>query len=91
LEQKDNRGLLALVFGVLGIVTCQLFAPAAAYIGYAARRDAIARGEEPDGMATAGMVLGIVGTLLFALALVLVVVYFVFVFLVVGASVASGM
>ncbi len=90
-DQQDSRGVMALVLGIVGIMMCGVLAPVALFVGRSARNDAMAQGRQPDGMATAGMILGAVGSVLFALQIVLVSLYFVFVFGVVGVSVLSEM
>ncbi len=54
----------ALVLGILGLVLCSILAPFAWYIG------AKAYEETGDGMARVGQILGIIGTVLLAIAVV---------------------
>ncbi len=62
----SGRATTSLVLAILGFVCCQLFGPVAWYLG-AQERKAIRAGlSSPagEGFATAGMILGIVGTVL---------------------------
>lgn len=58
----------ALVLGILGLVVCSIFAPFAWYIGSQAYQDT------GDGMARAGQILGIIGTVLLAIGLLAAIV-----------------
>lgn len=63
---------MALVFGVLGVVCCGLFAPVAWYLGND-ELVAIDAGRLPEsnrGMAMIAKILGIIGTVLLCLALI---------------------
>lgn len=65
--KRSGRAVAALVLGIAGVVLCFLVVPAilAIVFGFLARRD-ISRSEgriEGGGMATAGIVLGVVGVL----------------------------
>lgn len=69
---KDNKqALWSLILGILGIVCCGLLAPVAWYMGRKEVQavDAGQSAQENRGMAMAGMVLGIVGTVLLILTL----------------------
>jgi len=68
----SSSSTTALVFGLLGILVCGIFAPLAWSIGGKARREAQAKGREPDGTATAGWVLGIIGTILLIISIVFI-------------------
>jgi hypothetical protein len=71
----SSRATTALVLGILGVVCCQLCAPFAWYMG-SKELKAIKSGASPQsaqGFAMAGMVLGIVGSILFILALLWIV------------------
>ena len=66
-EPASNRAIWSLVLGILGLILCGLLAPFAWWLGAAELRD-IKAGLSPDsgqGLATAGMVLGIIGTVFF--------------------------
>lgn len=67
----SGRATAALVVGIVGIVCCQLAGPVAWYLGNAELR-AIATGAAPaagEGLAKAGKILGIVGTILLVMVL----------------------
>lgn len=77
-RQSSNRAVLALVFGILGFTGCSCLAPFAWWLGAAERAD-IRRGVIPpdnQGLATAGMVLGIIGTVLMLVGLLALLVWF---------------
>ena len=79
---NEKNALLALIFGLIGISACQILAPAGWILGAKSRRKikesngALAG----DGFALAGMICGIVGTVV----LVMGILYFLFFILVFG-------
>jgi hypothetical protein len=84
---SDGRAVAALVLGVLGLVACGPFASVPAIVlGRSATRaiDASPGRLGGRGMATAGFVLGIVGTVVWALVILLVIGLFAF-----GAAVVN--
>jgi len=85
---NDSQATLALVLGILGVVCCQILAPVAIFIGNASRRRIQASGGTLGGagMATAGFVLGIVGTVI----LVLGVVYFIAIIIGAASTIQSS-
>jgi uncharacterized iron-regulated membrane protein len=73
--QKSNKGTIALVLGIIGIVCCGLLGPVAWILGRQ-ELNAIAAGQSPasgEGVAKAGMILGIIATVLLAFGLLWVV------------------
>ncbi|MGH9360704.1 MAG: DUF4190 domain-containing protein [Thermoanaerobaculia bacterium] len=63
-DKPSSQAVTALVLGILGFVCCQLVAPIAWYLGIQEQRS-IREGRSAaagQGFATAGMILGIVGT-----------------------------
>jgi len=76
----DSQATVALVLGILSVICCPLVGPVAFFIGNAARARIQMSGATVGGggMATAGMILGIFGTIF----LVLVILY--------GIAVAVG-
>jgi Domain of unknown function (DUF4190) len=61
---QSTQAVVALVLGILGLICCSLMAPVAWYLGVAEGR-AIREGRSPaggQGLATAGKILGIIGT-----------------------------
>ena len=71
-QATSSRATTALVLGIVGIVCCQLCGPFAWWMGKQ-EIAAIRAGTIPasnEGMAKAGMILGIVGTVLLGLSLI---------------------
>ncbi len=69
---NNSRATTALVLGIIGIVCCQLCGPFAWWMGKQ-ELDAVRAGSSPvsnEGMAKAGMILGIVGTVLLGLSFI---------------------
>ncbi len=75
-DQSDG-GTSVLIWGVLGIAFCQLCAPIAWLKGNAYVQSCQAMGVRPSSAGTAGRVLGMVGTALFALTFVVMIIAFV--------------
>lgn len=75
---EASQATLALVLGILGIVVCQVLAPAAWVIGNNELKaiDGGLRPPENRGNANAGKILGIVGTVLLGLGLIAIVLFF---------------
>ncbi len=73
--KTSGRATTALVLGILGFLCCQLCAPFAWYIGNQEIRAIKAGASAPSnqGFAMAGMILGIIGTILLVFALLWVV------------------
>ncbi len=76
--RNDSEATTIFILGVLGLVMCQILAPIAWVKGSNYRATCRITETQPNGLATAGWVLGIVGTvvmilsfLVFALAFVL--------------------
>jgi hypothetical protein len=70
--KKSNNAMISLVMGILGIVCCQLLAPVAWIMGKN-ELTAIAAGSAPaenEGLAKAGKILGIIGTILLIFSVV---------------------
>jgi hypothetical protein len=74
-EADDSRAVFSLVLGLLGLMMCQLFGPLAWYLGAAVRREDREEGRPPNTLATVGMVLGIVDTVLFVVQLLFFAVF----------------
>ncbi len=77
LPPPSNKPTLALVLGIIGVICCGLCAPFAWYIGKK-ELAAIQGGQAPAegaGLAKAGMILGIIGTILLLLSLVWVLLF----------------
>jgi hypothetical protein len=73
---NDSQATLSLVFGILGVVCCGVLAPVALFIGNSSRRRIQASGGALGGygLATAGFVLGIIGSALLAIYIVILIV-----------------
>jgi len=68
---QPHRGVLILVFGILGLVMCQIFSIVAWVMGKSDLAEMDAGRMDPEGrsLTKAGQILGIIGTLLFAVGL----------------------
>lgn len=75
-EMDPNRPVMIFVFGLISIIACQIFGPIAFLLGQKYRQECRERGIEPDGLATAGWVMGIVGSIFLLLGLVFFLIYF---------------
>ena len=66
------RSAIALILGILGVVACSIVAPFALVIGRGAVKEIDASGGQLGGrgMAQAGFILGIIGTVILALSLI---------------------
>ncbi|MBN2799995.1 MAG: DUF4190 domain-containing protein [Deltaproteobacteria bacterium] len=73
MEQNDNRPIIILVLGILGLVACQVFGPIAWIMGNNYRRSCIMEGTEPEQLGNVGRILGMVGTGLLILTFGLVI------------------
>ena len=83
-----DRAVPALVLGIIGIVLCPICAPFAWSMGGKVERDidASAGALGGRGIATAGRVLGIVGTVLLGVYVLVFVVWVVFIGLLIGGD-----
>ena len=92
-EPASSRAIWSLVLGILGLILCGLLAPFAWWLGASELRD-IKAGLSPDsgqGLATAGMVLGIIGTVFLAISCFVALVYLLFWIGIVGAGLAFSL
>ena len=83
---SSGRATTSLILGILGIICCGLLAPIAWYLG-SQELQAIAAGQSPaggEGLAKAGKILGIIGTVLLVLGVV-------WIFFAGGMAVIQGM
>jgi hypothetical protein len=64
---SSDDGLPVLIVGLIGIMLCQLAAPAAWVMGSAYEARCRARGEKPSSTGHAGKIVGIVGTVMLGL------------------------
>ena len=76
---RPHRGVTILVFGILGLVVCQLFVIAAWRMGDTDLEDMANGSMDPTGrdMTKAGRICGIVATALLAVQIIFVVVIFI--------------
>ena len=82
----DPRAVVALILGILGVVLCWIAAPFALVIGRSSLKeiDASAGGRGGRGMALAGYILGIIGTVILGLGILG------FVIAIIAAAATSG-
>ena len=83
-----SGAVAALVLGILGLIFCPLCAPIAWALGRGAEREIDASGGmlAGRGLATAGKITGIIGTVLLVLGILLLIV----VFVIIGTTVDDG-
>jgi hypothetical protein len=79
---SDGEATTIFVLGLCGLLVCQILAPIALIKGNTYRSTCRAMGVQPNGLATAGWILGIIGTVLLGLTLLWVL----FVFLAAAAG-----
>jgi hypothetical protein len=92
-EPASSRAIWSLVLGILGLILCGLLAPFAWWLGAAELRD-IKAGLLPDsgqGLATAGMVLGIIGTVFLVISCCGALVYLLLWIGLIGTGLAFGL
>ncbi|HWM92561.1 MAG TPA: DUF4190 domain-containing protein [Thermoanaerobaculia bacterium] len=85
-QSASTQAITALVVGILGVICCGLLAPIAWYLGNQ-EQQAIREGRSPaagQGFAQAGVILGIIGTILLVLTLL-------WIFFAGGMAILSGM
>ena len=72
---NDSQATLALVLGIVSVVCCSILGPVAIFIGNASRQRIQASGGTlgGGGLATAGFVLGIIGTVFLVLGIFYVI------------------
>jgi hypothetical protein len=75
--------IMALVFGFV-------FAPLGIYFGYRAKQEIAVSGEDGEGMATAGIIVGWVHCGLWALSILLIIVYFVIIIVFIGLAAGTA-
>ena len=71
-EKTSSKAVTSLVLGVLGLICCQLFGPVAWYLGRQELNN-IRQGvgaAKDEGVAKAGMILGIIGSVLLGLGII---------------------
>lgn len=88
---EPHRGALILIFGLIGIFACQPFSIAAWLMGGADMKKIRAGQMDPagEGLTQVGYILGIIGSILFALSIVLTIGAMIFIFVIAAASAAA--
>lgn len=82
-----SQATTVFVLGLLGVLLCQFLAPVAFIMGNKYKKACAMEGVEPEGLGTAGWVLGLVGSILLCLTFVILALYFVIIFVaVLGAG-----
>lgn len=71
--QNDSEATTIFVLGIVGITACGLCAPIAWAKGSTYRTTCAITGTAPNGLATAGWIMGIIGTILIAFSIVLMI------------------
>ncbi len=70
-SSQSNRALISLILGIVGLLCCGFLAPVACYMGHQELKNIRAGVGDPSkqGLATAGWILGIIGTILLIFSL----------------------
>jgi hypothetical protein len=73
---NDSQATLALVLGIISVFCCPILGPVALFIGNASRQRVQASGGTlgGGGLATAGLILGIIGTIFLVFGVISIVV-----------------
>jgi hypothetical protein len=73
---NDNQATLALVLGIISVFCCPILGPVALFIGNSSRQRVQASGGTlgGGGLATAGLILGIIGTIFLVFGVITIVV-----------------
>ena len=82
----NNMALASLIVGLASLFTCALLGGVAVYLGNRGRAEIRTTGEDGDGMAVAGIVIGWIGVGLGAVAVLFMIIYFAFI----GTMIASA-
>lgn len=69
--QNDSEATTIFVLGIVGITVCGICAPIAWAKGGTYRKTCQVMGTQPNGLATAGWIMGIIGTAIIALSLLM--------------------
>lgn len=85
LQELDGQATTSLILGILGLVLCAILAPFALTKGKKVNDQLKAMGAQPNGKATAGFIMGIIGTIGIIVWLLIVVMM-----VVGGAAAAAG-
>jgi hypothetical protein len=73
---NDSQATLSLVLGIISVFCCAILGPVAIFIGNASRQRIAASGGTlgGGGLATAGLILGIIGTIVLVFGVITIVV-----------------
>ena len=73
---NDGQATLALVLGIISVFCCPILGPVALFIGNASRQRVQASGGTlgGGGLATAGLILGVIGTIFLVFGVISIVV-----------------
>jgi hypothetical protein len=84
---QNQKSVIALILGILSVICCPICGPIAFFIGRQAMAEVDASGgaQSGRGLAQAGFILGIIGSVF----LVLAVLYWIFVILIFGAALGT--
>ncbi|MFY1634359.1 DUF4190 domain-containing protein [Solwaraspora sp. WMMB335] len=88
-QTTNNMALASFIVSLVSLFSCPLIGAVSIYLGRRARDEIRRSGEQGDGLAQAGVIIGWCGVGLAILTVLLMVVYFTF-FLVVMGSNATG-
>lgn len=80
--KASGRSITSMILGILGLTCCGIMAPVAWILGSTELKDIGAGLSSPagKGYATAGKILGIIGTIMIILSMLLAILWFVFMF-----------
>jgi hypothetical protein len=90
-EVDHSRATTIFVLGLLSLVMCQILGPVALVMGNSYRKECAYAGVEPEGLGTAGWVMGIISSILMVFTFGILLLYFLFICLFVGGSIGAGM
>lgn len=68
----NSKALWSMITGIVGLLCCGLLGPVAIFLGLSARKDIERTGQGGGGMATAGLVLGVLATIWLVISLILI-------------------
>ena len=85
---QPHRGPIILVLGILGFIVCQVFAPIAWFMGSSDLKAMEAGRMDPTGkgLTQAGVILGIIGTVIIGLGVIVLIIMMVIAAIGVGVS-----
>ncbi|CAN5319109.1 hypothetical protein BH09ACT12_BH09ACT12_03150 [soil metagenome] len=69
-QGNNQKAIWSLVTGILGILCCGILGPVAIFLANTAKKE-MGNGQQGGGLATAGLILGIIGSVLLVLQIIL--------------------